>query len=592
MKNRSILGISVAIVATLLALSVRDTWTIDPDAAAYVGLGRALASGDGYTLEGPSGSLHGKYPPGLPLVIAGLTRVAGPEAYDLFHLALVALLVAALVIVHGLARRLGLGPAPALVVALCTGLSQTFFDLSVVYIRTEVPFLALSMGALRLLLGPTLPSEGEGPRPLSLGRFLSSAALLLGAVLIRTAGVALAIVPAWRLVARGSTLRVRGQSAVLVAVAIVPVLAWQPVTGWVTGTPSAEGERTSYAAEFLASEPRDLTKVVQIDNPRLDGRGLVRRVTGNVEVLARACATLLTNVDRAAHRLPVGALLLLLVAAGSLSMLTRGSGPREAGLYLLAACGLYLVWPFNQQERFYAPLLPLMLIAAGSGVVHAWRTAARAAESSAGRTLLRVIALAMLALLLAQSSDQPVLLERWSYAYAGLLAASLVLVILLFRWSQPGRWPRPHPALLGLLVLVFAAPFGQRMVRDWPARCAAFEARRAEAPVGGALQRIDTHPLLEQAALFLRDGTPVDATVMTDVPKMMAIMADRRCLPFVFSADPPRVHAEGADYVFYTRELPAADAALAATAAEFDVALDLEDAGGTTVASIYTTRAP
>src|SRR5262245_6833511 len=121
----------LALLALLLALApllyaaIRPVWTIDPDASLYVSLARSLAAGDGYTLDGVP---HTKYPPGLPILLSGVVRVAGPEAYAGFHAALVTALLLAVLLAYAVTRRLGYPPMAAWAVAAATGLSQTLFD--------------------------------------------------------------------------------------------------------------------------------------------------------------------------------------------------------------------------------------------------------------------------------------------------------------------------------------------------------------------------------------------------------------------------------------------------------------------------------
>src|SRR5262249_53068294 len=106
-----------------------------------------------------------------------------------------------------------------------------------------------------------------------------------------------------------------------------------------------------------------------------------------------------------------------------------------------------------------------------------------------------------------------------------------------------------------LAPLLVLPPFLQRRCVEWPAQVAVFAERRAEHPQPGPLARIDVDPRLEQVAIFLRDGTPPDTGLMTGVPRMLQFMSGRRCIPFVYRVNPPDVLVDGADLVFYTREI-------------------------------------
>jgi len=572
---RPAVALLVIALGVALLTAIRPVWTIDPDAGLYVGLGRSLATGNGYVLDGTP---HTKYPPGLPLLLSGLIRVGGPESYGLFHAALAVALLAAVVLAYGVARQLDCPPAVALAVAAAIGLSQTLFDLSIRYLRTEPLFLALSLGALLALWRCQKPGAGWGSA-------LLAAALVVAATLTRLAGVTLLVVPALALLRRGADARLRARAALVLLAGAVVVLAWQQRAAAVArehpGAPD-------YGAEFFAAEPRDLTKTVRLDMPPLDGPALARRVAGNLDVMARAMAVLLTNVDRAGARLPVGVLALGLVLAGlGVLSLRRGASPerRQAGAYVGATLVLYLLWPFNQQERFYVPLLPLLLIAAGAGAL-ALLDAARAAWQRPGaRSLLLAGAVLVLLLLGLQRSDHPDVLGRWSWGYAALLVAGALLWLVALRLP---RLPEARPSAAIACAALLAVPFLQVRFLAWPDTVAAFDERRAAEPQPGALARVDVDRRLEEVAIFLRDHTAPGTVLMTDVPSILEPLSGRRCIPFVYRVQPPEVATSGADFVFYTRELPDAAAVMDACAPRLEPALRLDalEIGGQVVTPI------
>ena len=156
---RHVLTVLVLVAGLALLSAIRPVWAIDPDAGLYVGLARSLAAGDGYALDGVP---HTKYPPGLPFLLSLVVRIGGPEAYAGFHAVLVLALLASGGLAAEVARRLGAPPPVALAVALATLASQTLFDLSVTYVRSEAPFLALSLGALVCLWRAQQPGATAG----------------------------------------------------------------------------------------------------------------------------------------------------------------------------------------------------------------------------------------------------------------------------------------------------------------------------------------------------------------------------------------------------------------------------------------------
>ena len=197
--------------------------------------------------------------------------------------------------------------------------------------------------------------------------------------------------------------------------------------------------------------------------------------------------------------------------------------------------------------------------------------------------------LAVLIVLALQRSDHPRWLGRWSTAYVALLVAGTLAWAGLLVWVRRPR-ALPSARLVVVLPLVFLVPFAIRALREWPAQVQAFEQRREAQPRSGPLARIEVHPLLEEAALFLRDGTPPDAVVMTDVPKMLAILCERRCVPFTYRVQPPEVAAGAARFVFYTGEIPEVAALVDGQADRFTVAHELRDAQGRVVGRILAVR--
>ena len=552
--------------------SIRDVWTIDPDAAAYVTLARNMASGDGYSLDAVP---HGKYPPGLPTLLAGVISVAGPEAYRAFHLVLVAALLIAIVGTFRLARSLGLEGLLALALALTLGLSETLAELSLRYLRTEVLFLALSVWAA-LALGKALSTSGRWTHA------AVAALLIVAAMATRLAGVTLLAIPALHLLRPVAGSGGRRRAALILIVAGLALLAWMARGQQIRADhPTAP----DYSAELVAAAPRDLTKTVPLDMPHLDAAGFAQRVAGNLDVFARASAVLLTNVDRAGGQLAVGALAVGLLLAGLLRMARGGaatdddsasSSNRDGACYVLATLGLYLVWPFNQQERFYVPLLPWLLVAAGHGFVLAWRLVARIGSAPIGRLAVTLALAAMTAALATRSSRFPTVLGRWSTGYAGLLVAcAFGTVAIGFILHRRRGLPSLVPAVALAAPLLFAPSWGNFVLRLWPAQQAEFSARRVAEPVSGPLARIDVNPVLEQLALHIATTTPDDTVLMIDVPKIMAVIAERRCVPFTYRTDPPEVVVGDADLVFYTRELPEVAALMDTCADDFDLALEL-----------------
>lgn len=574
-------------VALAFGSAVRPVWTIDPDAAAYLSLARSLAQDEAYVLDGVP---HAKYPPGLPSVLAIAMRLGdGPDDYALFHAILVACVVGAVALSDRIVRQLGYPDAAALAVAACVGTSQILFELSVVYLRTEPLFVLLSLAALSALLG-TCSRDGGVLGALAAGLLTSAATLT------RLAGVTLLVVPLLAFVRPSASGGQRGRALLAGLIGTLGLAGWA-WHGWTVR--QAHPEAPDYALELVAAQPRDLTKTIRLDMPRLDAAGAVRRVIGdhategNAQVLARATGVLLTNAHRTGSKLVIGVGLLALVALGLVSLWRRGPPHADVAAYVVATIALYLVWPFNQQERFYVPLLPLLLLAAGEALTRLWALAQRLSTLRHGGLLLLLLSGAAVLVLAGQRSDHPALLGRWSHGYAALLLAATLTWLILLLAVLRGPLPRLAPALWLAIPIFYATPTVTLRLVEWPARVAAFEAERAGAELPRDVAAIDVHPTLEAVALWLRAHTPRDTVVMTDVPKMLAILADRRCIPFTYTLDPPEIHEGDADYVFYTRELPDVALLMDARALRFDVAatFGVQDLGGREIVpTLFATR--
>ena len=75
---------AVAAIVAWFVLGVSSTWLPTPDSALYLMLGRSLAQGHGYALDGQP---HAYVPPGYPLFLAALER-AGLGSMFCFNLAM------------------------------------------------------------------------------------------------------------------------------------------------------------------------------------------------------------------------------------------------------------------------------------------------------------------------------------------------------------------------------------------------------------------------------------------------------------------------------------------------------------------------
>ncbi len=591
-----LLALFLAVLAAALFLAPgRGYWVVDPDSAAYVGLARSLAAGDGYTFQGEP---HAKFPPGFPFYLSLAVRVTGrPDCYAAMRDLVCLAGLATVLLAYGAGLKLlRLGPGRALLLAVTAGTSIFLIQYSVSFLRSETLFTALFLGAL--LAGESWRERG------GFGRAALAGLLAAAATLVRVAGgtAILAILGARCLELNPPRARVSPRLLLEVAVFLVAAL----------GPPGAFQARTSrlgagaspgYADELLQSYALDLTKDIDQDMPRIDAAGWKRRLAENTGVLALSLGKFLVNDNAGANvgvhpkhgaLLPSGVLLLLLLALGWASSWRRNLV--LVTLLVPAYVALHLVWPFNQQQRFYLPVQPLFLCLLAWGAAVGLRLALALASRRPGRFLLAAAAVALTALLAARRSVAPQVLDRWSTKYALLLLAAAALALFLLflalslrgRALDRGRWfERSARATLGLFLLLSCAQ-AARFLLALMAEHDAFLAGRAAEPVPAAYARLKGLPAMFTLFDVLARHAGPDDLVMSDIPKMIHVCTGLRTVPFEFSSREQTIrldHPRGrVTFLYFSREIPQAcavfDAARARAPDRFEVLYEFAVAGG------------
>jgi len=240
------LGHGLVIGAILLVAVLAGWWTRAPevevggDEATYLILSRSLDQGR-YRDEFLQGTPpHAKYPPGMPMWIAAVRRVAGPDldvvrAGNLLFLALTALLIGDAV------RRLsspGVGVAGVALTAMSPGLLQ-FSAMAL----PEVPFTFLVAASLWLTL--------RGNEDPSRKRIAAAMGAAVASFLVRSAGITVvAGVLAWLLLRR----RLRAGWVVVLAAGLA-------IGGWFAYAALA---RTSNRARRFADAEEAATKALEL----------------------------------------------------------------------------------------------------------------------------------------------------------------------------------------------------------------------------------------------------------------------------------------------------------------------------------------
>jgi hypothetical protein len=338
--------LAVAVVAIgLLVLSPAPVGVYFDDGV-YAILGKSLAAGEGLrNLTLPGSPPATRFPPGYPLLLAGLWRLwpAFPENVAVFKFVNVALLgVAAAIACRFAIERLPVGRAVAILALLCgaCGYPALFLAGSVL---SETLFLALLVATLRAA-EPLL----EAP---SIGRSVAVGALAGALALTRSIGVvvvpAVVLLLAWR--------RARVPALLVLVTSLAFLVPWQLWVAAHAGAlpPELRGNYAPYGP-WLARAVAD------------HGPGFFLQVApGNAAAVGAVLGP--------ASWLPVPAALRAVIGGAAVVVLALGGvrAWRRAPVTVLSLVGyllVVLVWPFAP-ERFVWGVWPLLVLLWVTGVV-------------------------------------------------------------------------------------------------------------------------------------------------------------------------------------------------------------------------------
>jgi hypothetical protein len=132
------LAIIAAFIAILYLLGVTGRWWPSDDSAVYLGLGRSLAQGNGYTVNG---QVNTAFSPGLPLLLAGLEKLVGERGIWVPNLFMALCGLCAISLVYLTLRRITGDGLVSAAVAAATALSYPFY-LDSHRVLSDIPFAA------------------------------------------------------------------------------------------------------------------------------------------------------------------------------------------------------------------------------------------------------------------------------------------------------------------------------------------------------------------------------------------------------------------------------------------------------------------
>jgi len=394
--------IVVALVAVLYCLTAARVESYGSDTSTYFGLAESLRNHHAYWFDFEP---HVTYPPGYPLLLAGLMSIAGDRFATLVRLSIPFYFVGLLGVYWLIKLQRGAPTAAALTILAAVSGDAYFW--STVGLHSDVPYFTVSIYVLLCVVaGEHTPSRRR--------RLLcqcAGAILLAYLVLLRSVGVTLvaglALWTCYPLLRAGgerasvSWTRIR-RWAPAVLLPILVLLVW---SSWTRrhASPSPGDYMDSYGQQILKQDPH------QIDSPRLSAADLPARVL-------RMGATRTINALRMVLNTPpiylswynpivIGFTTLVIIGLGM--AIVRHPSVLEA--YMVTYGGLLLLYPFDEGTRYLLPILPFLALYAADGIrtcyawtkralgsARAWRRLAFGGDSLLAATLALVYVAAAL----------------------------------------------------------------------------------------------------------------------------------------------------------------------------------------------------
>lgn len=325
------------------------------DSSLYIGLSRSILEKCAYEFNFES---HTHFPPGFPLILAGLSWVFGNH-YVVFIRALAVIGMLALLASYHLLCRTE-NKAFALVACLIVGTSGYYFQAVTQVVGSDVPYFFASTLALLLAMKLSV-AQNRLERVVVLFGLLIC---LILSVLIRTVGVSLLVgMGAWLVL----KLVFRRNDALYCLKTFVPVLMSGALvlTVWIMWSQHAKseienrgGRARTYIDNFWAKDPH------QPELGRATVSDLLFRVGDNLVIHAAHIAEMLTRVPwvQKLWYSPFVLSVLVLISLGWARSLGAGNREGFAPWYFSAYVFVYLCWPFDEGSRFMLPAVILALL--------------------------------------------------------------------------------------------------------------------------------------------------------------------------------------------------------------------------------------
>jgi hypothetical protein len=490
------------------------------DSSVYIVLARNILETGRYEFNFEP---HTVYPPGLPVILAGVSLLTGRSGYDAYIRFISAFGTLGLVAWYFVLRR-DAGRLASAAACLLMATSGPLFEMFTRDVFSDAPYFLLSGLALCCLLRLEQPAAQRS------GYFLVAGVGLLtvAAALVRSAGVALsAAMLAWGLDAAWR--RSKSSSLVMRAALLGGVAGLLAFAAWVGWSKSAErrdyeGEHMqSYASQFVTKDPH------QPELGRASLGDMVLRMASNLPLQWSYIVAIYTRLPYVAalwfSPLIVVPLALLLVGSAACLYGHRGA---VLAWYFLTYFAVYLLWPFDEGPRFMAPIAPLAFVLTWRGAVTAGCAVWSRPRTSAKVAAVAAMALAAGAIAIGPQDGAQARLSAAAWTVTALL---LVFSILLARRAGPGAFA----AVRRLFARSASWPIGPALIAALAILGLFRQARLARANLAPDPTRFGRHASADAAAWLRTAG---EGVVMAQQFAIIHQLTGRKVVNFPITSDP------------------------------------------------------
>src|SRR5262245_10049974 len=405
----------------------------------YFELARSLAETGVYGFDSRPETM---VPPGFPAIMAAMC-VLGTCHYADFVRTMPVFSTLGLIASYHLIRREE-GRHVAAVICLLFGSSSILFWLSTRMVYSDLPYFLTS--TLTLLLAARLEATSRRTTRMVLGPLCGF--MLVSSLLIRSSGTALVAglvgwLAATGLADRGAFPRRLKTFLPLLLVGILVQAAW---LHWAATREVVEWPLGGYPRSYLSQ-----LSIKSGNDPELGEASItdiLSRITEHLADRAALLAAILTRKDYVnsdwSSPLVFGSVLLVLVGVGRS---VASAGGRWPEWYFVAHEAMYLLWPWNTEERFFLPVVPLAALYLWRGATALFPLAIRKPRVVGACTFLVSVVLGGRAAAVATASGSAQL------ALAGVFWALLGMISARMAWSGTsdlrsvrvlGRWLLPR----------------------------------------------------------------------------------------------------------------------------------------------------